>query len=137
MSDISEPKPRRPCAGSKVHTEEELLRLRMKKNERNRRYYHKNKDVINQKRIEEYDPDKKREYYYTNQEKVLKSQRHHYKLAKDNEKKERLNALLPLVETDEGLKKLIQTHLENLDDIRLAEIATLEKSIILTVNKSE
>ena len=110
-------------------------RLRQKKNERNRRYYTNHKTDINSKRTTAYDPEKKKEYYYGNQEKVLESQRNHYKANKQSEKKERLNALLTIVNDEDGLKKLIETHLENLDDIRLIEIATLERSIILTVNK--
>jgi hypothetical protein len=120
---------------TKELTAEELERRRAKKNERNRRYYNNHKCDINSKRIQLYDPEKKREYYYGNHDRVLSSQREHYKLKKDSEKKERLNALLPLIADDEGLKKLIATHLENIDEIRLCEIATLERSVLLAVNK--
>ena len=114
---------------------EERERRRQMKNERNRRYYNAHRDDINVKRVESYNPEKKREYYYGNHETVLNSQRENYRKRKESEKKERLNALLQLIPHDEGLKRLIATHLENLNEIKLSEIATLERNLILSVNK--
>ena len=130
MSDPATPKrPRRE------YTEEELKKQREKKNLRNRNYYNRHKDDIHTKKIETYDSEKRKAYYYEKHDEVLQSQRKHYKAKVNANKAERLNALLPLVVADEGLIKLIQTHLENLDEIRPSEITTLEKSIILAVNK--
>jgi hypothetical protein len=131
MSDSITPK-RTVC---RELTEEELKRRREKKNLRNRNYYTTHRDEIRNKKIETYDSEKRKQYYYERHDEVLQSQRKHYKAKIDKEKKERLDALLPLVEKDEGLKKLLETHLENMDEIRLCEITALERSIILAVNK--
>jgi len=129
--EVQPKRPRRPL------TEEELKKQKEKKNLRNRAYYTRHREEIRAKKTEIYDSEKRKAYYYEHHDEVLQSQRKHYKDKVDAEKKERLTALLPIVENDTGLTKLIQTHLENLDDIRLCEVLTLEKSVILAVNKTD
>lgn len=116
-------------------TPEIILKRKEMKNLRNRTYYDRHRENLRQKKRDNYSSDKKKEYYYENQEKVLESQRKHYKLKQTTEKLERLKTLLTMTE-EEGLKKLIQTHIENPDELRLCEVLTLEKSIVLVVNKS-
>jgi hypothetical protein len=134
MSDSVEPE-RTLRRARREPTEEELKKRKEKKNLRNRSYYERHKDEIRAKKIETYDSERRKAYYYERHDDILQSQRKHYKTKINFEKEGRLNALLPICEKDEGLTKLIQTHLENLDDIRLSEISALEKSVILAVNK--
>ena len=96
--------------------------------ERNKRYYNSHKDIIKGK----YNP----EYYLNNKDSIREIQRQSYIRRKTKEKIERLTALLQFV-ADSTLKNIIQTHLENIDEIRSCEITTLEKSIVLVVNKAE
>jgi hypothetical protein len=103
---------------------------------RNRAYYERNRELIRAKRREEYDTDKRKEYYYENHDKVLESQRKHYQNKLNQQKVERLNALLEIVKED-ALRKLITMYIEDPNIVSLADVSTLEKSTILLVNKSD
>lgn len=118
----------------KVLTEEEVKARKEKRNAQKREWYAEHREAVRTRAKELYDPTKKAQYYWGNHSEVLASQRKHYMEKMTTEKVERLQALLAIA-PDEAIARMIANHIESPEEIKMSEVLTLEKSVLLTIHK--
>lgn len=100
---------------------------RLKKNERNRLYYEKNKERIRQRVQEHADIEKRKEYYNAHKEEILKNQRNNYKKRSITKRCDELRALLD--KCDDSVKVTINKLLETPDKINKHDVNTIKKLV--------
>jgi hypothetical protein len=100
---------------------------RLKKNERNKLYYVKNKERIRQRVQEKGDIEKRKDYYNAHKDVILKNQRNNYKKRSTNNRVNELKALLE--SADDSVKVTINKLLEKPSEINKHDVNTIKKLV--------
>lgn len=124
---MSEKRPGRPAL-----TEEQREARRVRKNERNKKYYASRKDEILERRAERYDPLEAQEKYQQNKEDILERQRTYYMKRKNQIKEQHLSALEELGGV-RSIGELYENLKNNLDGVQVADLEALTRLVLLHV----
>ena len=100
---------------------------RLKKNERNKLYYEKNKERIRQRVQERDDTEKRKDYYHTNKNIILQNQRNNYKKRSTINRANELKKLLEVA--DDTVKITIGLLLETPERINKHDVNTIKKLV--------
>ncbi len=100
---------------------------RLKKNERNKLYYEKNKERIRQRVQERDDTERRKDYYNTNKDIILKNQRNNYKKRSTINRANELKKLLEVA--DDTVKITINRLLEKPSEINKHDVNTIKKLV--------